>query len=244
MLYDSERVKWWKRRSESLEYQKAYENVAQAFGERRETLVDVACGNGAFLKKVLPYFNRAIATDNSEEMLKLARKKLNNSKKVSFVNDDIMNSKLSSGIADITTFLFPEVAYDITDGAGLAVRDKLRDLAEKLYGKKLEERLLTNFFRDYQLARITKNGGFVVITNYGFYIDKKTEKKGLALYTKQTNALSLDLRLAKFFESEAIFSDTKDSEETRLEFPNSCKGYYLYILQKFGRLDKNFYKEN
>ena len=184
------------------------------------------------MKRALSYFNRAIATDTSEEMLKLARKKLNNSKKIEFVSDDIMNSKLPPEIADITTFLFPEVAYDTEDNTGLAVRDKLRDFAEKLYGKRFEERLLTNFFRDYNLARITKTGGFMAITNYGFYVDKKTEKERFFFYASQTNALSLDLKLAKFFESEAIFSDVADSKEIRREFPDSSKGYYLYLLKK------------
>ena len=180
MLYDSQRIKWWKERSQSLEYQTAYRNILVAMNRERclgGTLVDVACGNGGFLKKAMPYFREIIGADSSDEMLKLARKKLNNSKKIEFVSDDIMNLKLPPEIADITTFLFPEVAYDTEDNTGLAVRDKLRDFAEKLYGKRFEERLLTNFFRDYNLARITKTGGFMAITNYGFYVDKKTEKE-------------------------------------------------------------------
>lgn len=68
---------------------------------RNDTLVDVGCGTGLYLRPFSSHFVRSIGLDVSEEMLKVAREKCGNEDGIEFVLCDAREMSLPSAIADV-----------------------------------------------------------------------------------------------------------------------------------------------
>ena len=237
MLYDSQRIKWWRKRSSSREYQVAYANIVRIIHGVGGTLVDVGCGNGRLMKKALPYFDKIIGTDTSDEMIFLTNKKTNKNPKVELVKDNILFSKLESEIADTTTLTFPELSF-----AGEYNED------DKKFDEKLLEfyfsilpdsrnlsdeqttRIIFEFRRDYNLARITKTGGYFISAEYDTFCSNDGEDPRLEFYSFAYRNFGLELELARYFESPAIFSDIEDSRDSE---EGLKKGYSVMAFKKF-----------
>lgn len=153
-------VDWWLKRSQSREYQRAYDTIAESLRPKSsDVVVEIGCGNGELLRRLRS--GRLVGTDITQRMLRLARMNLRahgsdseiierfadrrrasailEKDKVLLVRDDYLESRIPDSFADIVLMSFPELEHEsyigmlsreLKDGSENAWLDRSEMLAE------------------------------------------------------------------------------------------------------------------
>ncbi len=235
----------WRARTQSLEYQAAYDITLSFIPKEGGIFVDLACGNGELLKRVCRTCNYEsfLGIDASEEMLNHAQtmlereglnphrkaKKLKNYQQGVFLMlDDIVGPECPPQIADTIAFTFPEILSSCSrfDARGIG-----RYLEENLEKKGLYqdlEILKRNLLRKKIASRFLRSGGTLVTADYDASHDPEEDD----IFNKTLNLseiVGLDTLEIKFFESPQIWEDAYQKKEG---CEHLRKGYCVGVFRK------------
>lgn len=251
-MYSDRRIAEWIARSSSAEYQKAYDTIARhLLYETGFSYVEAACGTGEILRRIRQRGRHGalVGIDSSRAMLERARDSLSNlgldvpitggaamrtRQDSSLVLDDLLDSKMPDGFANVTVFTFPELGRDCFPSPidrDLVDRfvSKFGSFDPEVYGD-----LLVTLRAHYHLARITKPGGQIVIAEYDVSRGKDSGYDQGIVSSARLIWDSLDVKLerALFFESPKVWSDTRAATEDTEGLKLAKKGYRILMLRK------------
>ena len=108
-MQNDDTEKYWSRFSETYDENQAYAVGQEFIGEIDKELnrlpdlghtVELGCGTGIFTDLIIPKTMHLVATDLSNELLALARKRLSNNPKVMFQKENCMATSFASGVFD------------------------------------------------------------------------------------------------------------------------------------------------
>jgi len=251
-MYSDRRIAKWTARSSSKEYQRAYDTIARHIPyEAGFCYVEAACGTGELLKRIRKRGDHGalIGIDSSRAMLDLARDGLSKlgldvpiiggaamrtPQDSALVLDDLLDSKMPCGFADITVFTFPELGSDCFPSP--IDRDLVDRFVSRfgLFDPQVYGDLLVTLRAQYHLARITKPGGLMVIAEYDVSRGKDSRYDQEIVSSARLIWDSLDVKLERslFFESPKIWSDTRAAAEDDETLKYAKKGYKILMMRK------------
>lgn len=216
---------WWIGRSQSKEYQKAYDEIVNRIKfSPEDVLLDVACGTGEIIRRI-PLDGKILGTDNNLTMLKKAAENLKKNKipvkvytellspqewneevkekRVTLIKDNMYQSNLPNSLCDIAVHTFPEYISN----------EDIRFLNEINWHNATSK---MGDVRDREIHRILKPNG----TFYTTYYDVLPRGKKPLKLNKQYLRRSGVKNLYKIVSAEHI----KDEEIARDGFSEKPKG--------------------
>jgi SAM-dependent methyltransferase len=244
-----DRTNWWIRRSQSDEYQEAYDRIIR-FANRdlrkAKTAVDVGCGPGELLRRLYTKVKSLVGTDMDLDMLKYARRNLTRRgikvtmipevrervgiKKsmipedgVLLVRDNILTTELPTGHFDHVLSSFPDL---LTYGVFPLVDSKYGDISPE------EIAIYQAFLMRRQMARLLRKRGR--ITECLYERDYPDHSRIFRDFIRNSYGGSVNLKRLKFFEDPSIGADMDDREYYPEEWPS---GYTIYTVKKRGKVE-------
>ncbi|MEK6891450.1 MAG: class I SAM-dependent methyltransferase [Nanoarchaeota archaeon] len=254
-MYSDERINWWISRSNSIEYQRAYDHISKRIQTTNNgVLIDAGSGPGEIIKRVARNkgYKLVIGIDSSIKMLEYARENLARSKIKASIRkngfninpndqgvilflEDIIDCKLPKGIADTTIVSFPEA----TSSGKVTEEDKEMIERAKDIGLDLCPENYNLFFGELRVYRnligaLKKAGQFSHI-KYDIYDGKKSDYMfAQNMQAKmQATLFGAKLELVEFVDSLRIWNDTNEVITSSLPNPDLFKfGYRISQFRK------------
>lgn len=164
-----ERVEWWVDRSQSPEYQEAYDRIARALPQGKQSIaVEIGCGNGEILRRVHGRARKVYGTDISPDMLLLAQENLGSHSidshvfssplthaeyeaeskrdRIALIRDDIMQTQLPEGYFDRALLVFQAIRTSRSETKGGGIEYFIE--------------------ANYHAAKRLKRGGILLVVEY------------------------------------------------------------------------------
>ncbi len=244
----------WKEKSSSKSYRKVYDRLGNRLAKNKGVFVDFGTGTGELLKRAArKNFEVIVGTDISDEMLSMAKENLSEyglpvnivstykevgGKGIYLMKDDMFDSSLPEGIADVVSNMFPNwtgyhpaLKDDDYMRFGAYAEEFSLDPEHLPFSDSVIRSIVIELRRYDMFLRTLKDGGDL---HFAEFASVSTNSRSEHYHVQRLEADRRILKLfdlivegTKFYEDPVVYSDLEKSKSVKIAPGEDRVGYRI-----------------